>query len=130
MEKAVYLALAAFALTACKPKEDPEAAGQACLAEARACTDSGRYGEARAAIDSMRVNSPLAFNAREEGILLLDSIDLAEARKNLGKADSALALNPAGKDRDSILFDKEEAAQRIAFFTKKLAHDKANFKRH
>ena len=100
------------------------------LSKARDYLGFERFKEARAAIDSLRDKSPRAFNAREEGILLLDSIDLFEARKDLEKTEKALALNPKGDLKDSLDFDKEEAQQKITFFTKKLAHDKANFKKH
>lgn len=130
MKKLLYISGILLAATACTTSDDTEKMGQQCLAQARDYLGFERFGEARAAIDSLRANYPRAFNAREEGILLLDSIDLLEARKNLEEAQKSLALNPSGAEKDSIEFDKEEAEQKITFFTKKLAHDKANFKKH
>ena len=120
MKKLIFTACAMLAITACTSKDDPEKTGQMYLSQARDYLG----------FDSLRDKSPRAFNAREEGILLLDSIDLFEARKDLEKTEKALALNPKGDLKDSLDFDKEEAQQKITFFTKKLAHDKANFKKH
>ncbi len=130
MKKLLYISGILLAATACTTSDDTEKMGQLCLAQARDYLGFERFAEARAAIDSLRANYPRAFNAREEGILLLDSIDLQEARKNLEEAQKSLALNPSGAEKDSIEFDKEEAEQKITFFTKKLTHDKANFKKH
>lgn len=130
MKKLLYISGILLAATACTTSDDTEKMGQLYLAQARDYLGFERFAEARAAIDSLRANYPRAFNAREEGILLLDSIDLQEARKNLEEAQKSLALNPSGAEKDSIEFDKEEAEQKITFFTKKLAHDKANFKKH
>lgn len=130
MKKLIFTACAMLTITACTSKDDPEKTGQMYLSQARDYLGFERFKEARAAIDSLRDKSPRAFNAREEGILLLDSIDLFEARKDLEKTEKALALNPKGDLKDSLDFDKEEAQQKITFFTKKLAHDKANFKKH
>lgn len=130
MKNILCAACIALLAAACSQGDDPEKAGQIYLAQARDYLGFERYSEARAAIDSLRTRAPRAFNAREEGILLLDSIDLQEARKDLAEAERSLSLNPAGDLKDSIEFDKEEAQQKITFFTKKLAHDKANFKKH
>lgn len=123
-----FCLLALFA--ACQKPNDAESMGQGFLAQARDYLSFARFSEARAAIDSIRIKYPLAFNAREEGILLLDSIDIAQARDMLQKSVKALALGPKGARRDSVEFDRDESSQKITFYTKKLAHDKANFKKH
>ena len=72
----------------------------------------------------------MAFNAREEGILLLDSIEISQAKYDLENATKMLELSDNAINKDSMMFAKEEAEQKIKFYTKKLTHDKKNFKRH
>ena len=70
----------------------------------------------------------MAFNAREEGILLLDSIEISQARQDLDNATAS--IDSGNADKDSMLFVKEESEQKIKFYTEKLTHDKSNFKKH
>lgn len=125
------LAIAAVAvavLASCGKGNKDEAGGSACLAKARAALAAGDFAGARNEIDSLRTDWPLAFNAREEGILLLDSIEMANAKADLDSEASRIAAKAF--DVDSLNFVKEEAAQKIKFYEKKLEHDKANFKKH
>ncbi len=113
----------------CNGNNKDESGGYECISQARQLLSEGNYDKARVMIDTLRANYPLAFNAREEGILLLDSIEIANAQKDLQNAVSGLAAAQNGFT-DSLQFSKEEAEQKIKFYTKKLSHDKANFKKH
>lgn len=124
----VIAAMAVAMLASCGKGNKDEAGGSACLAKARAALTAGNFEAAKAAIDSLRTDWPLAFNAREEGILLLDSIEMANAKADLDSATSRIAAKAF--DVDSLNFVKEEAEQKIKFYEKKLEHDKANFKKH
>lgn len=88
-----------------------------------------KYSEARTAIDTLRQKYPLALNAREEGILLLDSIEIADASETLTRMNS-MPENAKTHSADSIELSKGEARLKLEFYTKKLAHDKKNFKTH
>lgn len=112
----VLCGLSAALLTACKKNEVPEHLQNASahrqqdearaadyLSKARAEMTKGNYDNARTLIETMRDSCRLAFDNREKGILLLDSIDLLCAR-----ADTASA------DRET----------RVHFYEKKLEHDR------
>ena len=118
-----------FCIYSCT-QNDQESGGYECLAKSRAYLADNNHKEARNLIDSLRNGYPMAFNAREEGILLLDSIEISQAKYDLENATKRLELSDNAINKDSMLFVKEEAEQKIKFYTKKLTHDKKNFKRH
>ena len=119
-----------FCIYSCSPQNDQELGGYECLAKSRAYLADNNHKEARNLIDSLRNGYPMAFNAREEGILLLDSIEISQAKFDLDNATEELESSDNAINKDSMLFAKEEAEQKIKFYTKKLTHDKKNFKRH
>lgn len=126
------MAIAMFSIilsNSCNQSQKDESGGYECLSKARKELSVNNYDKARTLIDTLRANFPLAFNAREEGILLLDSIEISNAQSDLEKATAALTLASISNS-DSLRFSKEEAEQKIKFFTKKLKHDRANFKKH
>lgn len=124
---AILLASAA----GCKDKNDVEAAGQTCLSDARVALSINDFRKAKSCIDRLRKEYPLALNAREEGILLLDSIDLAEARVQLKESEQqANRPNLSNIERDTLGINLDRAQQKVKFFLKKLEHDKAAIKRH
>ncbi len=130
----MYVALTALLLaaaTGCKEKNDVEAEGQICLSDARVALSTGDFAQAKGYIDKLRKEYPLALNAREEGILLLDSIDLAEAHVQLAESErQAGRPNLSALERDTLNINLDRAQQKVKFFMKKLEHDKASLKRH
>lgn len=129
MNKLVILCSVILMLSACNGKEDIETYGYGCLQEARAALSRGDFSRARQSIDSLRTHYPKAFNAREEGILVLDSVDLFEAQKQLLETDARLKqLGLSRIARDTLQFRYDEAAQKIKFFSRKLQHDIVNKK--
>ncbi len=74
-------------LCACKPQTTDEEGGQQMLAEARACYASGNYTAARDTILSMRKRFPTAFEARQQAILLMDSVELQLAEGDSLKSE-------------------------------------------
>lgn len=115
----------------CGGKTDPEAAGQVYLGRARAALAGGRTVEAKSLIDSLRVRQPMALNAREEGILLLDSVNLKEAHSELDSLERVIAsveLTRIG--RDTMDFHHDELQQKVRFFEKKLQVDRQKKVRH
>ena len=119
---------AVICMQSCTSSNSKKSDGYEWLAKARAQLADKNHKEARNSIDSLRKNCPMAFNAREEGILLLDSIEISQARLDLDNATASIDYGNA--DKDSMLFVKEESEQKIKFYTKKLTHDKSNFKKH
>ena len=122
-------------IASCNGKENasatPEQQGQLWLAKARAALRGSDFAEARAAIDSLRHLCAEALNAREEGILLLDSIDLAEARSQLAEAERLAARQDLDiYARDSADTRLDRAATKVRFYEKKLTNDIAHRQRH
>lgn len=75
---AILAALALILLNACTPKTDDERAANM-LKEARYALHHHLYDEARDTIFSLRRKYPTAIEARQQAILLLDSIEINSA---------------------------------------------------
>lgn len=82
---AAALTLLLVMLSACASNEEREA--QQMLQQARSALRHRHYSEARDSILSLRKKHPTAINARKQGILLLDSIELQAAADSLTKAE-------------------------------------------
>lgn len=82
---AATLTLLLVMLSACASNEEREA--QQMLQQARSALRHRLYSEARDSILSLRKKHPTAINARKQGILLLDSIELQAAADSLTKAE-------------------------------------------
>lgn len=81
---AAVLALAIVMLASCGASEEQMA--QQMLEQARTALRHKQYSEARDSILSLRQKHPTAINARRQGILLLDSIELQAAADSLTRA--------------------------------------------
>lgn len=115
----------------CGQKNNEEAGGQACLTEARKALKENNFKGARNSIEKMRKEFPMSLNAREEGILLLDSINLAEAHVQLVAWQNKMGQPGLSRiSQDTLSFNLDEAQQKVRFFEKKIEHDKANVKHH
>lgn len=131
-----------LALTACKKQNEEtahfsearaemEVQGSQSLNLARTLMAEGNFTAARDTLVQMRENYPLALNAREEGILLMDSIDLGEAQMLLAEVDRLLQTVGANTSlHDSLQSEYEELHQKVKFFQRKLRHDKENTRKH
>lgn len=108
-----------------KEREAAEANGKACLTTARAALDDNDFQTAREAVEKMRKEYRLAINARAEGILLMDSINLLEAEHELKIVDKALRDENA-KNKDSLQIVFDDLFQKSKFYKRKLEHDKKN----
>lgn len=75
--------------------EDVEKSASRFLTAAQTAFETGRYDEAKAQIDSIRVRYPKAFEARKAGIALMRQVELAEARRTYAYTDSLLAISVA-----------------------------------
>lgn len=109
-----------------------ESAGQAALARARQQLATQHYDSARATIRTMRRAHPHALTAREDGILLMDSIDLAATRTAIDQ----LEKTPHSPDVPDTHFHRQgstalpELYRRLRFYERKLQHDHRQRKSH
>lgn len=103
-----------------------EQGAQAMLKQARAAMAASRCDEARTLIDSLRKTYYLALTAREQAILLMDSVNLLQAKTLLVKADSALRAEVT----ESRQADFDEACRKVQFYERKLRFDKSRSPRN
>ena len=140
MKTLFAITLAALAISTCscwgdkkneytENREAAEVEGQTCLTTAREALEKKEFSAAREAIDKMRKDFPLAMNAREEGILLLDSINLFEADAMLKKVN-ALLRDSATVNKDSLQIEFDDLFQKSKFYKRKLEHDIKERKTH
>ena len=96
-----------------------ETEAQARLSMARTKLAQMQCAEAKAIVIKMRKDCYLALSARKEGILLMDSIDIQQAKFELSKADSLM------QKQHSILTsdDFDEACRKVQFYERKLQYD-------
>lgn len=97
-----------------------EVEAQQMLSTAREFLVKSNFTEAKSTVQKMREKCYLALKARKEGILLMDSIDLATAQHELSVMDSLMRVGI-----DSITQeDFEEACRKVQFYKQKIQHDK------
>lgn len=101
-------------------REKAELGGAQLINQAREAFVGSDYTTAVVLIDSIRNAFPLALNAREEGILLKDSVLLEQAREELRNA----------KDIAGDSIDMEELHMKVTFYERKLQHDLEQKKTH
>lgn len=107
----IVLSLAGL-LTACN-SDKQKAAGL--LERANASFEAGDYNLAKLQIDSIRTFYPKAFDARKEGIRLMQRVDLEEQQKSLVYLDSMMAVKQAALDslKTRFVLEKDTAYQEI-----------------
>lgn len=96
-----------------------ETEAQARLSMARAKLAQMQCAEAKAIVIKMRKDCYLALSARKEGILLMDSIDIQQAKLELSKADSLMQK----QHRISTSDEFDEACRKVQFYERKLQYD-------
>ncbi len=117
-----------------------ERLGAETLVAARQALANGNYDEARDSIMSLRKNTPLAFEARKQAILLLDSIELLAARDSLEALPPSVRqlhiTTPTTDDAIQIakgnlpLVDEyERLLVKVQFFERKLLEDQGHHSR-
>ncbi len=103
-----------------------EEEAQAVLDTARLALHAGGFETARAKTKSIRTRFPHALNAREDAILLLDSIEIMEAASKVTRLDATGSV----ETDESIAVERAKAADKVEFFQEKLARDIAARKTH
>lgn len=96
-----------------------ETEAQARLSMARTKLAQMQCAEAQAIVIKMRKDCYLALSARKEGILLMDSIDIQQAKLELSKADSLMQKQHSISTSD----DFDEACRKVQFYERKLQYD-------
>lgn len=96
-----------------------ETEAQARLSMARTKLAQMQCAEAKAIVIKMRKDCYLALSARREGILLMDSIDIQQAKLELSKADSLMQKQHSISTSD----DFDEACRKVQFYERKLQYD-------
>ncbi len=129
------LILSAFAilvLCACSEKDKKtdwsekrqlmETRAQEMLSGARQALIRQDFEKAKNTIEAMRTQCNLALEARQQGILLMDSIYLQEAVNKMMQADSLMKTQTV----DSLILVPrlEEFGEKIKFYRRKQEHDK------
>ena len=128
---ACALCLATGLLTACKDNKKGEAQSekrtemeeraQVFLSDARKSLTLKDFAAARQSIEQMRKECYLALTGRRQGILLMDSIDCADAQQQLVKLDSLVRQNP---NDANLAAQFEEKCKEVDFYKKKIVHDR------
>lgn len=89
------------------------------LALARRQLAAGDYAGARQTIGQMRKDCYLALDARTQGIVVMDSVDLMEACAALARTDSLLRVQPDSARQTEF----EELCRKVQFYERKIRHD-------
>lgn len=114
MKKIGLSALLALAvLTGCGDGGEKEA--QIRLQKAEAALQQENFSEAKLQIDSIKVLYPKAFEARKQGIKLMQQVDLKEQRKTLAYLDSMMQVKQLQLDsiKGNFVLEKDTAYQEI-----------------
>ena len=114
MKKIGLSALLGLALLAsCGDGGEKEA--QIRLQKAEAALQQENFSEAKLQIDSIKVLYPKAFEARKQGIKLMQQVDLKEQGKTLVYLDSMMQVKQAQLDsiKGNFVFEKDTAYQDI-----------------
>jgi hypothetical protein len=114
MKKTGLSALLALAiLTSCGDGGEKEA--QIRLQKAEAALQQENFSEAKLQIDSIKVLYPKAFEARKQGIKLMQQVDLKEQGKTLAYLDSMMQVKRTQLDaiKGNFVLEKDTAYQEI-----------------
>ena len=96
MKKIGLVALFALLLAACDDGGEKE--GSTAFAKAETALKQENFNEAKLQIDSIRILYPKAFEARKQGIRLMQQVDLKEQQKSLVYLDSMMQVKQAQLD--------------------------------
>ncbi|MBQ8867042.1 MAG: hypothetical protein IJ013_04895 [Bacteroidaceae bacterium] len=110
---ASLLLLGACLVAACGDNGETQARKH--LQKAELALKEGKYNEAKLQIDSIRTLYPKAFEARKEGIGLMQQIDLAEQQRSLAYLDSTLAVQQqlVAEAKEGLVLEKDTAYQEV-----------------
>jgi hypothetical protein len=106
-----WAALMVAALAACDDGGEKKAALH--LTRAEQALAQGDFNEAKLQIDSIRLMYPKAFEARKQGVKLMQQVDLQEQQRNVVYLDSMMAVKQLQLDsiRGEFVLEKDTAYQ-------------------
>lgn len=110
------LLLGTVLATACSDNGENQARQH--IEKAQAALQNGRFNEAKLQIDSIRLLYPKAFEARKEGIRLMQQVDLAEQQRTLAYQDSMLTemTKVAAVMKQGFVLEKDTAYQETGIY--------------
>lgn len=113
MNKLILTLCATLLLFSCGNDAEKKASER--LAGARAAFEQGNYNEAKLQIDSIKILYPKAFEARREGIRLMQQVELKEQQQTLVYLDSTMQAKQQELDaiKNKYVFEKNDEYQRI-----------------
>lgn len=143
MFRPLYLAFfgAVLLLAACQSKDSQvserrrqaEEQARGFLVEARAHLQQHDFARARQRIYDMRDSCRYALEAREEGIVLLDSVELLTAQHHLQEVDGRLLAaqeRGATAEAEQLQQQFDEICRQVKFYQRKLQYDKQQRRPH
>lgn len=113
MKKGWIFSLALLLLTACGDGGLKKA--QEHLRKAEDALKAEQFNEAKLQIDSIKILYPKAFEARKQGVKLMQQVDLKEQQKSLMYLDSVMMVKQIQLDsiKGYFVFEKDTAYQDI-----------------
>ena len=113
MKKKLLFMAALTLLTACGDGGEKKA--QEHLRKAEAALTQENFSEAKLQIDSIKILYPKAFEARKQGIKLMQQVDLQEQQKSLVYLDSMLTVAQMQFDamKNKFVLEKDTAYQEV-----------------
>ncbi|NDV84474.1 hypothetical protein [Bacteroides sp. 51] len=113
MKKLVILSFVSLLLVSCGDGTEKKAAQK--LQSALQAFDAGDFNLAKTEIDSIKILYPKAFNARKEGVKLMQQVELAEQKQTVAYLDSILSSKQADFEaiKSKFVLEKDTAYQEI-----------------
>lgn len=129
MKKIILPVLIVLALAACNNNGEKEA--QQRLKSAQQALDKSNFSEAKLQIDSIKILYPKAFEARKQGIKLLQQVDLKEQQKGLLYLDSMLSVKQKELEaiKGSYVLEKNAEYQNVGNYFSPLQTVEKNINR-
>lgn len=100
-------------------RTEMEARAQQLLVVARRQLAASQNEAARQTIRQLRKECYLALSARREAILLMDSVDLQQARLELSRTDSLMRAGHDSVGKEEF----DEACRKVQFYERKIQFD-------
>lgn len=116
MKRIIFGLCGLFLLTSCGNEMEKKASLR--LESARAAYEAGNYSEAKLQIDTIKILYPKAFTARQQGIYLMQEVELAEQERSIHFLDSI--KTESEKELEKIIgkfkFEKDEAYEELGTY--------------
>ena len=117
MKKQILLSIILLAAVSCGESIEQKAGHH--LDNAKEAFSIGNYNVAKQEIDSIKILYPKAFEARRQGIKLMQQIEEAEQMRVIEYEDSVIAVATAAfeKIKGNYAFEKDERYQDLGLYT-------------